>query len=503
MEDRLVKVELKPFGEPGERRDALVFGLLEGMSEPGDRMRALNSVSGGVIGAALSEGDFNGRAEQTLALISTKTNGPRRIILTGLGRPGELDDERVRRTLAAAYKAAERLEVKVLGVDLGSLEVAGPDLPRCAELAAETALLALWRSLRYRSELKEEEQPRIEQVELLWPGEDVPEGVVRAVGEAATTAAGTCYTRDLVGRPGNELFPEALASEAEKVAARHNFGFSVLDRGELEKQGLNALLSVGLGSARPPCLVVLDSAPDSKEQPIALVGKGITFDSGGISIKPANGMEAQKGDMAGAAAVLAAADVLGQIGLDRRLVIVIPAAENMPGPSAQRPGDIWKSYQGLTIEVVNTDAEGRLALADGLAYAVKNYSPTMMIDIATLTRACYMALGDLSAGLLGSDNDLCTRLEKAGARTGERVWRLPLWPDYDEQLKSKSADMKNIGDRGAGTIIGGTFLKHFVGETRWAHIDIAGVSWLEKERAYLPAGPTGFGVRLLVEALRR
>jgi leucyl aminopeptidase len=503
MDDRKVIVELKPFGEPGEQHEALVFGLLEGLSEPGDRMRALNSVTGGVIGTALSEGDFSGRAEQTLALLSTKTNGPRRIILTGLGRAEELDDERVRRALAAAYRTADKLDVDTLGVDLGSLEVAGPDMARCAELAAETAPLALWRSLRYRSELKEEEVPRIGRVELLWPEAKVPIELERGVEEAVTTALGTCFARDLVGRPANELYPEALAAEAETVAARHGFKFTLLKSDELRQKGLNALLSVGLGSSRPPCLAIIDTAPDSNEPAVALVGKGITFDSGGISIKPAKGMESMKGDMAGAAAVLATADVLGHLGLDRRLVVAIPAAENMPGPSSQRPGDIWTSYRGPTIEVVNTDAEGRLALADALAYAVDNFAPGMMIDIATLTGSCYVALGDLAAGLMGNDNDLCTRLEKAGARTGERVWRLPLWPEYDEQLKSKSADLKNVGERGAGAIIGGAFLKRFVGETRWAHIDIAGVSWLEKERAYLPAGPVGFGVRLLVEALRR
>ncbi|HUX07494.1 MAG TPA: leucyl aminopeptidase [Acidobacteriota bacterium] len=503
MENRTFAFDLKPFGEPGEKRDAVVVGLVEGMSEPGERIMALDSAAGGVIGTALAEGDFAGRAEQVLTLFSTKQTGPRRILLIGLGKAGELDDERVRRALAAGCMAAERLEIETLSLDIGSLAVAGPDLVRCAELAAETAQLALWRNLKYRSELKEEERPRIGKIELLWPGENVPAEATATVNHGIVTAGATCYARELIGRPGNELFPEALAEEAVKVAGSHGYSVKIFGADELKEMGFNALLSVGMGSARPPCLIVVDTAPESEEAPIALVGKGITFDTGGISIKPSKDMDAMKGDMAGAAAVLAAVDALGNLNYERRVVAVIPAAENMPGPSAQRPGDIWTSYQGITIEVLNTDAEGRLALADALAYAAKEYSPEVMIDLATLTGACFVALGDVAAGLLGNDNELCIQLEKAGAKTGERVWRLPLWPDYDEQLKSKIADIKNIGERGAGAITAAAFLKRFVGETRWTHIDIAGVSWLEKERAYMPVGPVGFGVRLLVETLTR
>ncbi len=503
MENRTFAFDLKPFGEPGEKREAVIVGLVEGLSEPGDRIMALDSTAGGIIGTALAEGDFSGRAEQVLPLLSTKQTGPRRIILTGLGKAADLDDERVRKAVAAGCKAAERLEIETLCVDIGSLAVAGPDLVRCAELAAETVQLALWHNLKYRSELKEEEQPKVGRIELLWPEDKVPAEATAGVNHGMVTAGGTCYARELIGRPGNELFPEALAEEAARVAGRHNYSVAVFGADELKEKGFNALLSVGMGSARPPCLIVIDTAPESGKAPVVLVGKGITFDTGGISIKPAKGMDEMKGDMAGAAAVLAAVDVLGNLKSERRVVAVIPAAENMPSASAQRPGDIWTSYQGTTIEVLNTDAEGRLALADALAYAAKEYSPEVMIDLATITGACFIALGDIAAGLLGSDNDLCIQLERAGAKTGERVWRLPLWPDYDEQLKSEIADIKNIGGRGAGAITAGAFLKRFAGETRWAHVDIAGVSWLEKGRGYMPTGPVGFGVRLLVETLTR
>jgi len=343
VKNRAIETELVPFGEPGVTREVLIIALLEGLSEPSDRLQAVDSVAGGIISSALSSGDFVGRAEQTLTLRSTKQTGPKRIILTGLGRAEELDDERVRRALAAAYKVADTFEAADASVDIGSLAVAGPDVVRSAELIAETAHLTLWRSLAYRTELKDEEKPRLSRVSLLWPEEQIPTAAVEAARVAATTAAGTCYARELVSRPANDLYPETLAEEAEQIAARHGFSIEIFDEHKLSELGMNALLSVGRGSVRPPRLIFIDSAAGSEDKPLALVGKGLTFDSGGISIKPSKGMEEMKGDMAGAAAVLATADVLGRIGYDRRFVVAVPAAENMPGASAQRPGDIWKS----------------------------------------------------------------------------------------------------------------------------------------------------------------
>ena len=503
MENRVIETELKPFGEPGETREALIVGMLEGLSEPADSLRAIDTVAANIIGAAMSSGDFAGRSEQTLLLHSPKQTGPRRIILAGLGKAEELDDEKVRRTLTAALFQADKCEIETASIDLGSLAVAGPDLVRCAELAAETAGLALWRQLAYRSKLEDSEAPKVASVELLWPEREVTSEAEEAVAHGIVAAGSACLARDLAGRPSNELYPETLADVASAIADRHGFAIEVFDEDALAEMGMNALLSVGRGSARPPRLIVLDSDSGSDEKPVALVGKGITFDSGGISIKPSKGMEEMKGDMSGAAAVLAAADGLGRLAFGRRVVVAVPAAENMPGADAQRPGDIWKSHEGITIEVINTDAEGRLALADALSYINHKFEPKRIIDLATLTGACWIALGDIASGLMGNDDQLCRELERAGERSGERVWRLPLWRDYDEHLKSKIADVKNTGERGGGAISAAMFLKRFVGETAWAHIDIAGPAWLQKRRGYIPEGPTGVGARLLIEALTR
>ena len=503
MDNRAIETELKPFGEPGETRDALIVGMLEGLSEPPESLRAVDTVAANIIGAAMSSGDFAGRSEQTLLLHSPKQTGPRRIILAGLGKAEELDDEKVRRTLAAALLQADKCEVEIASIDLGSLAVAGPDLLRCSELAAETAGLTLWRQLVYRSKMEESEAPNVDSVELLWPDKEIPNEAEAAVAHGIVAADATCLARDLAGRPSNELYPQTLAEEASAIAERHGFAVEVFDEQALAEMGMNALLSVGRGSARPPRLIVLDSDPGSDEKPIALVGKGITFDTGGISIKPAKGMEEMKGDMSGAAAVLAAAEGLGRLAFGRRVVVAVPAAENMPGPDAQRPGDIWTSHEGITIEVINTDAEGRLALADALSYLNHKFEPARMVDVATLTGACWIALGDIASGLMGNDDQLCRELERAGERCGERVWRLPLWRDYDEHLKSRIADVKNTGERAGGAISAAMFLKRFVGDTPWAHIDIAGPAWLQKRRGYIPEGPTGVGARLLIEAVTR
>lgn len=271
---------------------------------------------------------------------------------------------------------------------------------------------------------------------------------------------------------------------------------------ELEQLGMNALVAVGKGSAEPPRLIVLEyrGAGDSG-RPVVLVGKGITFDSGGISIKPGAGMEEMKTDMAGGAAVLGTMEAAAGLGLGVNLVGIIPTAENMPDGKACKPGDVVTSLSGQTIEITNTDAEGRLILCDALHYAQK-YRPTAMIDLATLTGACVVALGHEASGLMGNDKRLIERLKQAATRCGERVWELPLWDEYGEVMKSDIADLKNAGSRDGGCITAGWFLKQFVAKTRWAHLDIAGTAWNDKARPYVPKGASGVGVRLLIQFLR-
>jgi leucyl aminopeptidase len=323
-----------------------------------------------------------------------------------------------------------------------------------------------------------------------------------AVKTAFESCNGTHMARLLTDTPANDLTPEILAEKAVDVAKTHNFGFKVMEVDALEELGMQAILRVGAGSINAPRLIVIDSRPDSDEAPIALLGKGITFDSGGISIKPSKDMHEMRGDMGGAAAVLATTDALARLNYQQRFITVIPAAENMTGSNAQRPGDVIRAFDGTTIEVLNTDAEGRLVLADALAWTLKEYKPRAMIDLATLTGAVSIALGSQAIGMMGNNQQLMDSLVKSGNVTYERVWQLPMFSEYKKQLESSIADLQNIGGRDAGTITAGWFLRHFVGECPWVHLDIAGVSWISAGSGYLPKGPTGAGVRLLVELLR-
>jgi leucyl aminopeptidase len=310
------------------------------------------------------------------------------------------------------------------------------------------------------------------------------------------------FARDMVSAPGNEMTPTAMAGEARKIAARKNVKLRVLDERKLKKIGMNALLGVAKGSAEPARFIILEYSGAAKaDRPVALVGKGLTFDSGGISIKPAEKMEEMKSDMAGGAAVMGAIMAAADLKLPVNIVGLIPATENLPGGRAYKPGDILKSLSGKTIEIISTDAEGRLILADALTYA-ERFKPVAIIDLATLTGACVIALGDLAIGMLGTDKELKNKLRDAAEKTGERVWELPLWEDYHELIKSDVADFKNTGGRPGGAITAAAFLSKFIGKSPWVHLDIAGPAWLTKDRSYIPKGATGIGVRLLVQFLK-
>jgi leucyl aminopeptidase len=309
--------------------------------------------------------------------------------------------------------------------------------------------------------------------------------------------------RDLVNEPGNVKSPEWLAGQAAAAAAGGGFSCTVLERAELAREGCGALLGVAQGSVREPRLIVLEYRGGAEgAAPVALVGKGVVFDAGGISLKPAEKMDEMKMDMAGGAAVIATCLAAALLKLPVNLVGVVPAVENLPSGSAIRPGDILTSLSGQTIEVLNTDAEGRLILADALTYA-RRFEPQLVIDLATLTGACIIALGSQASAVLGNNDALVRQLLKAGESSGERLWQLPLWDEYAELIKSEVADVKNSGGRPAGTITAAAFLQKFAGEYKWAHLDIAGTAWEEKGRPCVPRGASGVGVRLLLEFLRR
>ncbi len=323
-----------------------------------------------------------------------------------------------------------------------------------------------------------------------------------AIRTAEAICRGVCLARDLVNEPGNVKSPEFLAEQARRIAGEVGLKCTVLGLAELAQEGFGALLGVAQGSVREPRLIALEYRGGSSDaQPVALIGKGVVFDAGGISLKPAEKMDEMKMDMAGAATVLGTILSAALMKLPVNLVGIIPAVENLPSGSAIRPGDILTSLSGRTIEVLNTDAEGRLILADALTFA-QRFQPRVVIDLATLTGACIIALGHHATAILGSHEGLIRQLIRAGEKSGERLWQLPLWEDYAGQLKSEIADVKNIGGRPAGTITAAAFLQKFAGETAWAHLDIAGTAWEDKGRPYTPRGGTGVGVRLLLDYLR-
>ena len=323
---------------------------------------------------------------------------------------------------------------------------------------------------------------------------------------AQSEVAGIMLARDLTISPANRATPGFIADTASGMAARFGFKIEIIDLESARSMGMGAFAAVARGSREPAFVIVIEHAPPGTENdpPIVFIGKGITFDTGGISLKPSEKLDAMKQDMAGAASVLGAFEVIGRTGLDKRVVGILPCTENMPGGQAYKPGDVFRSYSGQTVEIISTDAEGRLVLCDALAYAASRFKPALMVDIATLTGACIVALGRDVAAILGNREELVGSIQQIGASVGERFWPLPLWDSYFEALKSDVADMKNVGDRSAGAIVGAMFLKQFVPEQiPWAHLDIAGTAWTDKDTGFSPKGATGFGVRTLFEIARR
>ncbi len=491
-----MKIELLSSNPLKHATPALVIGCFEDARD--ELYNACDAALAGCLARLAANKEFSGKVN-TVRMIHTLAKLPaERLLLVGLGKKAELDDERLRQ---AAGNAIQALRAARVASSASTLHLAGN--PRTAlEAVCEGTLLGSYSFEQYKTK-NMEERFNFEGMTLLLP----PKGLNRKeagarIGTATAICRGVTLARDLVSQPGNVATTGYLAETARELALRHKLACRILEMDELEQLGMNALVAVGKGSAEPPRLIVLEyrGAGDTG-RPVVLVGKGITFDSGGISIKPGAGMEEMKTDMAGGAAVLGTLEAAAGLGLGVNLVGIIPTAENMPDGKACKPGDVVTSLSGQTIEITNTDAEGRLILCDALHYAQK-YRPTAMIDLATLTGACVVALGHEASGLMGNDKRLIERLKQAATRCGERVWELPLWDEYGEVMKSDIADLKNAGSRDGGCITAGWFLKQFVAKTRWAHLDIAGTAWCEKARPCTPKGASGVGVRLLIQFLR-
>jgi leucyl aminopeptidase len=479
------------------RTPLLVVPVAEGSAQVG-AFREASELLAGVPERVVSSGDFRGKRDETLLLFPQGESGVERVLLAGIGKIEELDAEALRRAGGAAAKLAQKLRVDRLTslLHLG----APPARVEPASAAAASVEGFVLGSYHFEEMRQARDEPVTELTEvILHLNGDAGEGVRSAARRAEIGARAENLARTLGNLPGNVATPTYLADCAWKIAGETDMRCTVLDRPALETEGMEALLAVSRGSDEDPRLIVLEHrGGEESAAPLVLVGKGLTFDSGGISIKPALGMEDMKFDMCGAAAVLGAMQALAELRAPVNVIGIVPASENLPSGSALKPGDIIRSHLGKTIEVINTDAEGRLILADALSYA-RRYAPAAVVDVATLTGSCLIALGSHNCGLLGNDEALLEELRRAGRSTGERAWPLPMDREYRELLDSDYADIKNSGGRPAGTITAAWFLRDFVGDMPWAHLDIAGVAWGDGKLPYQRKGATGSPTRLLVE----
>lgn len=494
-----MRVSVKSGTLESEKAELLVVNLFE------ERLPAvensLDKALQGFVKKVRDKGDFKGENKQTLLFYPPGGIGAERILLVGLGKKGELDRERLRGTAAAAVRKAKEIGVKIFTLAVPVAGGRGISLEERLWALAEGVLLSNYQLTEYRTEDLDKVKD-VQEVKFLVEKSRDTAAALRGARRAEVIAEAVNWTRTLANYPGNRATPTFLAQEARKLAREEGLSCRIVEKAEMEKLGMGALLAVAQGSQQPPKLIILEYKPPGRSRGrYAVVGKGVTFDSGGISIKPSKSMEEMKYDMSGAAATLGLSRVAARLKLPFHLIFVAPATENLPSGAAIKPGDVVRSYSGKTIEIVNTDAEGRLILSDALAYAQERYKPDGIIDMATLTGAVVVALGSHATGMLGNDPALMGKLRRAGEESGERVWELPLWKEYYEAIKSSIADIKNIGDGTAGTIAGAAFLGKFTENARWVHLDIAGTAWNEKGNGWIGKGSTGVGVRLLTRFL--
>ncbi len=508
-----MQIEWKVAPSSQWQADALIFFVFQ---KPGDYPPGLKQFldsSGKWLADSAALADFNGKPSEVALLYSPDGHPAPRIILAGLGPRERFEPERLRNASAFALRKCHELGVARPAFPLCALE--GFPCPEAGSQEGTWALDSLLREtvtgalagLHQFKLLKTRDlaaPPLPESLGILCT-EPVEPSWRQSVEFAGSEAAGINLTRDLTISPANRVTPAFLAQTASEMAAKFGFRIDTIDLATARSMGLGAFAAVAAASEEPAYFIVLEHAPAGSENdpPLLLIGKGITFDSGGISLKPREKLEEMKQDMAGAAAVLGVFEAIGHSGLSKRVVGILPCTENMPGGKAYKPGDVLRSYSGQTIEIISTDAEGRLVLCDALAYGAKRFKPCLMVDIATLTGASIIALGREVAAIMGNSEELTGSIRKLGAALGERFWPLPLWDLFFDGLKSEVADMKNVSDRGAGAVCAAMFLKQFVpDQIPWAHLDIAGTAWTDKDTGFCRKGATGFGVRTLFELVK-
>ena len=472
----------------------LAVGIVKGAVDAEGSLGQLDEVLKGALRRALGSSDMRGRSKDEVVLYGTEV-GPERVLLLGIGAADEVDGEAVRRFGARAVRVAERLGINSLSLSLDGLGQVDDDT--AAQAAAEGAALAAWKFRELKSG-DEDDDEDVTAVDVLGGGERAADSV--ALG--ATIGAAENLARTLQSRPGNVATPSHIAAEAQRIGEDAGLEVTVFDEARIREEGMHAILAVSRGSEEEARFIIMEHKGGAEgEAPLVLVGKGLSFDAGGISLKPPGGMEDMKFDMSGGAAVIGAMQAIALLGLKVNVVGIVPSSENLPSGTALKPGDVIDTLAGKTVEVINTDAEGRLILADALTYGAR-LNPAAMVDCATLTGAVVIALGNHAAAVLGNDEGVVEELVTAGSESGERCWPLPLWKEYRKQLDSETADLKNVGGRPGGSITAACFLSEFVGDAAWAHLDIAGTAYGDGKLPYQRKGGYGFPTRLLVQWVR-
>lgn len=453
--------------------------------------------------------DFSGKTEEQLMFYPTSVNTEKairaqRVLVMGMGKIKKEKDlsevcDILRKIGGNMAKVCEKIKAKTITLCLPVIQSLDPE--KTAECFAEGILLGDYQFLKYKKTTKKKnDYTGLKRVRFACT--TAVNSIRKGAKKGVAAARAACEARDMANEPGNGWTSKEFADYAKALAQTHGLTYTCLEKKDMKKLGMGGILAVNQGSAVPPRMVILEYKPEKKSDTILLVGKGLTFDSGGISIKPSSGMEEMKYDMCGGAAVLATMQAVGEEKPSVGVVAIIPATDNMSGSAAVRPGDIIRHFNGVTSEIVNTDAEGRLILADALAYGIKTFKPDCVVDIATLTGAVVVGLGHHYSGLMSNNDKLSDRLVCAGEDAGEPIWRLPLTKAYKKQIESKVADIKNVGDRWGGAITASAYLSNFVDKTPWAHLDIAGTAWDFTEKSYIPKGPSGIGVRTFLNLIR-
>ncbi len=486
-----MKISFKKTSENTIKTDTLILPYYE--DQPSDLYSELDELTGHLLKRVIDKKEFTGKTKQT-TLIHIKGMDIDSILLVGLGKLSEVTGETIRQAGGQAMaflsgKKTQDIALSTITFDL--IEEKIDILLKPAHYFIEGALLRLYSFDKYK---KKENNNEFTSMKILTDGKPIDLQTLELTVEA------TNFARDLVNTPSNDLTPTDLAESAKAISGK-GIKVRILGKQQIEKEGMGAYLSVTRGSHEEPRFIILEYKK-KREKPVVLIGKSITFDSGGISLKPSGGMEKMKYDMAGGAAVLGVFKAVAALDIPVNLIGLLPASDNMPGGSASQPGNVVKTVSGKTVEIINTDAEGRLVLADAIEYSIKKYKPRCIIDIATLTGACAVALGNEAIAMMGNNDDLMTALKRASDETFERVWQMPLYNEYKDYIKSDIADIKNTGGKSGSLVTAGYFLKEFAGDTPWAHLDIASTAWNDKVKPYLAKGATGIGVRLILQFLK-